>query len=247
MTRSYHADDRVFQKLRAAGKTSWDEQADPNASFDQFILRPFIEESLAAINRPLHGLTALEFGCGSGPASCFLAARGLQVRGIDVAPTALEMARENAAQRGLRIRFDAADICQLAEEPERYDLIIDGHCLHCIVSEDHRLAALTAIHRLLKPDGLLLIESMIAHPDLVVKGNYRIDEQGVLSIKVDDPAGVDGTFESDGEWFAPHRRLRTAEQLLAELTDAAFVIHSQNARQQSDPRKPMLMRIRSGR
>ncbi len=247
MTRSYHSDDRVFQKLRAAGKTSWDEQADPNASFDQFILRPFLEASLTALNRPLRDLAALEFGCGSGPASCFLAARGLKVRGIDVAPTALEMARENAAQRGLHIRFDSADICQLTDEPDRYDLIIDGHCLHCIVREDHRRDALTAIHRLLKPEGLLLIECMIAHPDLVVKGNYRIDEWGVLSIKVEDSAGVEGAFESDGGWFAPHRRLRTAEQLLAELTGAGFAIHYQHARQQSDSRKPMLMRIRAGR
>lgn len=252
MTRSYLSDERIFQKLRAAGKSSWDENADPDASFDRFILRPFLEESLAAFDRPLAGLSALEFGCGSGPASCFLAACGLTVRGIDVSPTALEMARANAAQRGLTIRFDNADICQLPVEPQRYDLIIDGHCLHCIVAEDHRRAALAAIHRLLKPGGLFLIESMLAHDDLIVKGNYRIDARGVLSIKVDDPTGgsemdgVDGAFESDGDWFAPHRRLRTAEQLLAELTDAGFTIHAHHARHQSNPNKPMLMRIRAG-
>jgi protein-L-isoaspartate O-methyltransferase len=73
MSRSYEADDRVFQKLRAAGKTSWDEQADPQASFDTFVMRPFLEKSLAGIVEPLDGLSALEIGCGSGPISCFLA------------------------------------------------------------------------------------------------------------------------------------------------------------------------------
>jgi 2-polyprenyl-3-methyl-5-hydroxy-6-metoxy-1,4-benzoquinol methylase len=247
MSRSYLADDNVFQKLRAAGKTSWDEQADPEASFDRFVMRPFLEESLAAITQAPHSLSVLEIGCGSGPICCFLASRGWAVRGIDVAPTALEMARQNAAQRGLNVQFDAADICTMPEQPDRYDLIIDGHCLHCLVSDEHRREALTAIHRLLKPDGLFLIETMISHPALVVKGNYRIDPQGVLSIKVEDPTGRDNAFESDGEWFAPYRRLLTADQVGTELRNTGFAIQSQRAMEQKDPRKPMLIQIRASR
>ena len=77
---------------------------------------------------------------------------------------------------------------------QRYDLIIDGHCLHYFVLDEHRRAALTTIHRLLKPTGLFLIETMISHPGLIVGANYRIDPQRVLSIKVDNPAGADGAF-----------------------------------------------------
>src|SRR5215470_16811405 len=123
MSRSYQADEKVFQQLRAAGKTSWDEQADPEASFDRFVMRPFLEESLARIPQTSHRLAALEIGCGSGPICCFLAARGWAVRGIDVSPTALEMARQNAALRGLDVQFDAADICSMPEQQDRYDLI----------------------------------------------------------------------------------------------------------------------------
>jgi len=247
MPASYHADDRVFQKLRAAGKTSWDEQADPNATFDNFIMRPFLEESLAQMAQPLDTLSALEIGCGSGPIACFLAARGLTVRGIDVSPTALEMAGQNAAQRGITVQFDSADICNMPEQSERYDLIIDGHCLHCLVSDEHRRAALSAIHRLLKPAGVFLIETMISHPALVVGVNYRFDAQCILSIKVDDPAGQDEAFQSDDLWFAPHRRLCTADKLEAELNETGFTIHSRRAIEQKDPRKPMLMQIRAGR
>lgn len=246
MSRSYEADEQVFQRLRAAGKTSWDEQADPQASFDRFIMRPFLEESLAGIPEPLNRLSALEIGCGSGPVSCFLAARGLTVRGIDVSPTALEMARENAARRGLAVRFDLADICNMPAQPGRYDLVIDGHCLHYFVLDEDRRNALTAIHQLLKPDGLFLTETMISHPGLIVGANYRIDARGVLSIKVDDPAGHAGVFRSGSEWFAPYRRLLTADQVLTELGDAGFAIQSQRAVGQKDPRKPMLMQIRAG-
>ncbi len=247
MSRCYLADDHVFQKLRAAGKTTWDEQADPQASFDKFIMRSFLEASLAGMGRPLDGLCALEVGCGSGPIACFLAARGLAVRGIDVSPTALQMARQLAAERGLNVQFDLADICQLPEHSARYDLIVDGHCLHCLVCDDHRQCALKAIHRLLKKDGLFLVETMIAHENLVVKGNYRIDPTGVLSIRVDGPTGVDGAFMSDDQWFVPHRRLLTAEQVAAELGNAGFAIQSQRVQAQQDQRKPMLMQIRAGR
>jgi 2-polyprenyl-3-methyl-5-hydroxy-6-metoxy-1,4-benzoquinol methylase len=247
MSRSYHADEKVFQKLRVAGKTSWDEQADPEANFDRFVMRPFLEESLAGMPLVSDGFSALEVGCGSGPICCFLAARGWAVRGIDVSQTALEMARQSAEQRGLHVQFDAADICGMPEQPNRYDLVIDGHCLHCLVYDEHRREALTAIHRLLKPDGLFLIETMIAHPALVIKGNYRIDREGVLSIKVDSPTGHDDAFESDGEWFAPYRRLLAEDQLATELRNHGFVIQSQHAMEQKDPRKPMLIQIRANR
>ncbi len=246
MSRSYQGDDRVFQKLCAAGKTTWDEQADSQASFDRFVMRPFIEESLAQIAKPLNTLSALEVGCGSGPISCFIASKGLIVRGIDVSPTALEMARENAAQRGICVQFDSADICDLPDQPGRYDLIVDGHCLHCIVSDEHRQCALSAIRRLLNPGGLFLIETMVSHPGLVVKGNYRIDSRGVLSIKVDEPSGHDGACMSDCESFAPYRRLHSAEQVIRELGDSGFAIQFRRAVEQKDPRKPMLMQIRVG-
>lgn len=246
VSRSYQADDRVFQRLRAAGKTSWDEQADPQASFERFVMRPFLEESLAGIAGSLDGLSALEVGCGSGPIACFLATKGLTVRGIDVSSTALEMARENAARRGINVRFDAADICDLPDQPDRYDLIVDGHCLHCIVSDEHRRCALDTIRRLLKPRGLFLIETMIAHPGLIVKGNYRIDPRGVLLIAVDDPEGQEGAIRSDGQCFAPYRRLLSADQVARELGDAGLAIQFKRAVKQKNPRKPMLMQIRAG-
>jgi SAM-dependent methyltransferase len=156
------------------------------------------------------------------------------------------MARENAAQRGLNVRFNAADICRMPAQAERYDLIVDGHCLHYFVLDEHRRAALAAIRRMLKTGGLFLIETMISHPGLLVGPKYRIDGQGVLSIKLDEPAGHEGAFTSDGDWFAPYRRLLTEGCMLTELGDAGFAIQSHHAITQNDPRKPMLLQIRAG-
>ena len=79
---------------------------------------------------------------------------------------------------------------------------------------------------------------------LIVQGNYRIDPQGVLSIKVDSPTSHDDAFKSDGEWFGPYRRLLTADQVATELGNTGFVIQSQRTMEQKDPHKPMLMQIR---
>ena len=246
MSRYYESDDKVFRELRAAGKACWDEQADPQASFEKFVMRPFLDESVGGMGRSPVGLSALEIGCGSGPISCYLAARGFAVRGIDVSPTALEMARENAAERGICAQFDSADICHMPDQPDGYDLIVDGHCLHYFIFEEDRRSALSVIRRLLKPNGLFLIETMISHPGLIVGANYRIDARGVLSIKVDDPAGHEGAFPSGNDWFAPHRRLLTAEQVTTELVEAGFTIQFQRGVEQKDPRKPMLLQMRAG-
>ena len=245
MSRTYLSDDQAFQKLRAAGKSSWDEQSDPQATFDNFLMRPFIEEAIATFGSSMKGIAALEIGCGTGPISCFLASRGMDVLGIDVSPIALEMARNNAAERGIRVRFEAADICQFSDHADRYDLIVDGHCLHCLVWDDHRRAALEAMHRLLKPGGVVLIETMISHPSLVVAGNYQLDVQGVLSIKVDSHGGIDGVYRSGNDWFAPYRRLRTAERFVAELASSGFEVQFRREALQTDARKPMLMQVRA--
>jgi hypothetical protein len=115
------------------------------------------------------------------------------------------------------------------------------------VSDEHRQCALSAIHRLLKADGLFLIETMISHAGLVVGANYRHDARGVLSIKVDDPASYEGAFASGSEWFAPYRRIMSADQVLRELGDAGFAVQHHREVAQKDLRKPMLMQIRAAR
>jgi ActR/RegA family two-component response regulator len=72
------------------------------------------------------------------------------------------------------------------------------------------------------------------------------DAQGVLSIKVDDPACHEGAFASGSQWFAPYRRLHSADRLATELRDVGLAIRSQRAVKKKDPRKPMLMQIRAG-
>src|SRR4029434_10683071 len=53
--------------------------------------------------------TVLDAGCGTGEHTLYLASLGLSVLGVDVAETALAMARAKATDRGIKVEFAAAD------------------------------------------------------------------------------------------------------------------------------------------
>lgn len=72
----------------------------------------------------------LDSGCGTGENSLMLAARGLAVTGIDIAPTAIDRARTKAAQRGLKARFEVGDVLALQRFGETFATVIDCGTFH---------------------------------------------------------------------------------------------------------------------
>src|SRR3954447_12401160 len=57
--------------------------------------------------------TVLDAGCGTGENALFVAALGLPVLGVDVAETALAIAREKASERKIEAEFATADALHL--------------------------------------------------------------------------------------------------------------------------------------
>jgi len=55
----------------------------------------------------------LDAGCGTGENALHVASLGLSVLGVDVAETALAIARKKAADRGIEVEFAAADAFRL--------------------------------------------------------------------------------------------------------------------------------------
>ena len=55
----------------------------------------------------------LDAGCGTGENALHVASLGLSVLGVDVAETALAIARAKADDRGIEVEFAAADAFQL--------------------------------------------------------------------------------------------------------------------------------------
>jgi SAM-dependent methyltransferase len=190
----YEAHEGVYRRLRDDGHACWDKTA-----FDQFYMRPFLEEALDRIGP---GLAALDLGCGTGPATLTLAARGYRAVGVDISPTAIAMAEVNAAGRA---EFRVGDVLSLDEEGV-YDLVVDSHCLHCIVFDDERKRALDVVHRALKVDGAFVCETMSRHALVSFDdAAFRLDDDGVL-------------WRDD----QPQRRLLDPSQLRAENERAGF-------------------------
>ncbi|MGF1524876.1 MAG: class I SAM-dependent methyltransferase [Leptolyngbyaceae cyanobacterium] len=102
----------------------------------------------------------LELGCGAGNISLQLAKQGYEVVGIDIAPTAIDWAIENAAQADIEATFLVGNVLTLAEiEDASFDIALDGRCFHCIIGSD-RWQFLQSAHRVLKANGILAINTM---------------------------------------------------------------------------------------
>src|SRR4051812_10027387 len=77
---------------------------------------------------PLSGRRVLDFACGSGFPSVWLAQRGAQVTGADISPASIARARELAAACGVPAEFVAADVAELPAEA--FDRLMGRYALH---------------------------------------------------------------------------------------------------------------------
>jgi SAM-dependent methyltransferase len=74
--------------------------------------------------------SVLDAGCGSGEHALLLAARGLEVIGVDVAPTAIAQARAKAEARGLQATFEVEDALRLGRLGRTFDSVLDVGLYH---------------------------------------------------------------------------------------------------------------------
>jgi SAM-dependent methyltransferase len=82
-----------------------------------------------------HG-DVLDAGCGEAAVSLYLAERGFTTVGLDLSPTAIELARAEAAKRGLtNASFDVADISDFGGYDGRFGTIVDSTLFHSMPVE----------------------------------------------------------------------------------------------------------------
>jgi len=72
----------------------------------------------------------LELGCGDGVNAVFLAGRGCMVTAVDLSPTAVRMAEQKARAVGASVRVLEADLFELPDPPEPFDLVFDRGTFH---------------------------------------------------------------------------------------------------------------------
>ena len=78
----------------------------------------------------------LDAGCGTGENALHVASLGLHALGVDVAETALSIAREKAVQRGTSADFAVADALHLERLGRAFETALDCGLFHTLDSDE---------------------------------------------------------------------------------------------------------------
>jgi 2-polyprenyl-3-methyl-5-hydroxy-6-metoxy-1,4-benzoquinol methylase len=197
---NYLGHDKQYQKLRTEGKPGWSSEEDIREML-AFVEVTLLKEGLNPSGR------LLELGCGDGGLSLPLARMGFETCGIDIAPTAIAWAQEKAQAQGLSIDFRIGNVLDLPYSDDFFDLVVDGHCLHCIIGEDRKKFLSQAL-RVTRPGGLFLVMTMCNE----VSENFRTHFDPVTRCLVKE--GVAGRY------------IGRSEDILREITEAGFRVKS---------------------
>ena len=135
--------DKIYRDMHA-GDILWNIETPPKA------LVELIESG------KVQPAKTIDLGCGAGNYAIYLAGKGFDVTGVDISPTAIKLARENAMKKGVKSNFIVADVLgDLNEVKETFDFAYDWELLHHIFPEE-RKKYVQNVHRILNPKGKYL-------------------------------------------------------------------------------------------
>src|SRR5207247_10749338 len=104
----------------------------------------------------------LDAGCGTGENALHVASLGLSVLGVDVAETALAIARQKAAERGLEVEYATADAFQLERLGRRFETVLDCGLFHTF-DGDERPRYVASLASVTERDGTVYVLWFRAH------------------------------------------------------------------------------------
>lgn len=150
--------DKAYENSRSAAHQ-------PNSS-----LLKTLEHRLVDVyvnERPGETFDLLEAGCGNGSQFLFWKQRphSVFIEAFDWSNVAIEQAKERPENS--EIKFSVQDAASF-QYPQQFDLILDGHLLHCLTEEEQRISYIKRVYDHLKPNGLFLGETMIEHKNFLI-------------------------------------------------------------------------------
>lgn len=125
------------------------------------------------------GLELLDLACGHGRIANALAERGVRVTGLDATPLFLELARKDAAERGVEVHYVEGDMRSIPWR-DRFDRVLCWFTSFGYFSDEENRDVLAGVYSALRPGGLFAVE--MNHRDNLL-GRYM---QRVVSEKGED-------------------------------------------------------------
>jgi SAM-dependent methyltransferase len=156
--------------------------------------------------------TVLDAGCGTGENALHLASLGLPVLGVDVAETAVAVAREKAHDRGTGVEFVAADALELARLGRRFETVLDCGLFHTF-DGDERPGYVASLASVTVPGGTLHLlcfrdDGPDTGPHPVSEDELRTSFATGWDVVAIEPDRVHTRYHDDGApaWLATMRR-----------------------------------------
>jgi ubiquinone/menaquinone biosynthesis C-methylase UbiE len=122
------------------------------------------------------GARVLEVAPGPGYLAVEIARPGrLEVTGLDISSTFVEIARERAREAGVKVEFRQGDVARMPFETGSFDLVV---CQAAFKNFPLPLSALAEMHRVLRVGGTALIHDMsrdATHDDI----DHEVKEMGL--------------------------------------------------------------------
>jgi ubiquinone/menaquinone biosynthesis C-methylase UbiE len=157
----------------------------------------------------------LDAGCGTGENALHIASLGLSVLGVDVAETALAIARAKADDHGIEIEFAAADAFQLERLDRKFETVVDCGLFHTFDAEE-RPEYLASLASVTERGGTLYVLCFSdAGPDT---GPHPISQKELRAaftrsngwnVAAIEPDGIQTRYHDDGApaWLATIKRI----------------------------------------
>ena len=209
----YQSYEKVYEELRKSNQFN----PLPNNSLLDF----FNQEVKSRLPLNEQGLCdLLEIGCGAKSLFHDLNDSRLRVLGIDISKSAISWARE--LNQNDNIKYFNKDVCEI-DFKEEFDLVFDGHLLHCLTSDEDRKKALANIYNSLRPNGLFVLETMTSHKNMFFEEKLHFAESENILYRLFTNAGFELKF-FDGVPHLPIRKIKSAMDIEQEIIQAGFQI-----------------------
>lgn len=224
----YYAHESAYKSIKEKGYVGWG-NVKTFEELNSLEAHDFLKQSINKWSKGPIGKNALDLGCGTGTTAFTLAQLGFNVTGIDISETAIEMANELAKTQKLNIRFQVYDLLLLNQLEEKFDVIYDSHCHHCIVFEDDRKLVLSGIKKILNADGIFILDTMVLGDNTVATGGtetLRFDNDHILWHKTNSN-NYRGVIEIEGQKWCAQRRIYPPVKVMEEIRDAGFKVLSE--------------------
>lgn len=157
----------------------------------------------------------LDAGCGTGENALHVASLGLSVLGVDVAQTAVAMAREKADERGIEAEFAVVDALQLERLGRRFETVLDCGLFHTF-GTDERASYVVSLASVTKPGATVYVLCLsdvgpdigphpVSHDEL----SAAFQPSGGWSVAAIEPDRIQTRFHGDAgapAWLATIKR-----------------------------------------